>query len=272
MNAMDCTDIKAHLSALVDDAIDAPARYRAERHLAECPECRRLLDQAEVLESLIAADAALREPDLDPMAGFEQAVLKQTVYASGSRRWTSWLGWVAAAASLLLAATIWVISGQGSAVGPQRVAENAAQIRAPALGPPPDVQPPVNALGPSLTLARDVRRRPAGPGPDTAGTIDTTVLLLGQVLHADLSSFEDIERVRATIVYEDLQDRLAKALAALPPGDWEAARSAKWYLDRIAAGPLTIDDVRQMQRDIAQGALVSRLTNLARASAAMTSL
>ncbi len=107
---MDCTDIKALLSALLDDHLDAPALHRAERHLAECRSCRNFVGEAERNERLIAEEAASAFSGDGPPEGFEQAVLGRTIHAHPLRpllSWTAWLGWVAAAAALLLVLTTW---------------------------------------------------------------------------------------------------------------------------------------------------------------------
>lgn len=111
----DCTDIKATLSGLVDDEVDAETRHLAERHLATCAPCRALVNEAEGLDGLIAMDAAMLAPTKLP-AGFVDAVLDRTVFARAYEQagwnWTSWLGWVAAAACLGLAASIWFLDRQ----------------------------------------------------------------------------------------------------------------------------------------------------------------
>lgn len=110
MNTLDCMDVKALLSALVDDEVDGDTRHQAERHLAGCDECRQLIDDAESLDGVLLMDAA----DLAPTElseAFEAAVLARTVYAgrgASMNRWTTWTGWLAAAACLTLAATLWV--------------------------------------------------------------------------------------------------------------------------------------------------------------------
>ena len=43
MTTMQCPDIKALLSGLVDDEIDGETRHLAERHIATCRPCRALL-------------------------------------------------------------------------------------------------------------------------------------------------------------------------------------------------------------------------------------
>ena len=61
---MDCTDVKALLSGLVDDEVDGDVRHAAERHIAGCAGCRTLLDEAEALDALIRAETESLEPGI----------------------------------------------------------------------------------------------------------------------------------------------------------------------------------------------------------------
>src|SRR5687767_3970761 len=116
MTNFDCQDIKALLSGLVDGELDQEKRHHAERHLAECKPCRNLVDETERLNEMVALDAQRLLWPIGLPAEFEDRVLRRTLYADAyqfaGRRWTSWLGWVAAAAALLLAASIWLIDRQ----------------------------------------------------------------------------------------------------------------------------------------------------------------
>ncbi|MCZ6835207.1 MAG: zf-HC2 domain-containing protein [Planctomycetota bacterium] len=118
MNTMDCADIKAMLSGLVDDEVEPTSRHQAERHLAECKACRDMIDEAEALDRLITIEA---EDSFNTLPeGFEAAVFAtinepaQPVMTSYAMRWTTWAGWMAAAASLALALTIWVMDRKSS--------------------------------------------------------------------------------------------------------------------------------------------------------------
>ena len=125
MKSLDCTDIKALLSALVDDCVESDTRHQAERHLADCQSCRTLIDEAEAAEAMVAAsvgDLVLFDTLPD---GFKANVLARTVYADDKsyhpQRWTTWLGWLAAAASLALALTIWVVDNSGNLSSPKSI-------------------------------------------------------------------------------------------------------------------------------------------------------
>lgn len=116
---LDCKDIAALLSGLVDDVVTSQERYAAERHLSECEACRRRLDEAEMLDRLLMSDAAVLEA---LPKGFEDAVLARTTRAgfvrvSAASRWTAIGGWVAAAASLAIAFGVWIQSGQDAIRG-----------------------------------------------------------------------------------------------------------------------------------------------------------
>lgn len=113
MKHMDCQDIKALLSALVDDEVDASTRHRAERHLAGCAACRRLLDEAESLDKLVAGESAALVGSALP-AGFEATVIERAAQQrQGARRvLVTWTGWFAAAACLILAVLIWSFDRQ----------------------------------------------------------------------------------------------------------------------------------------------------------------
>lgn len=111
--ALSCTDIKALLSAIVDAELDAARRHEVERHLVECGSCRDLVSQAEAIDAMLATEAEAMAAGAMISPGFEAAVLNRTVFApdhaTRSRRWTLWGGWIAAAAALGLAMTIWIV-------------------------------------------------------------------------------------------------------------------------------------------------------------------
>lgn len=117
MTTIDCKDIAALLSGLVDGEVSGDERHQAERHLTGCASCRSLLDEAESLDRLLAADAALLE---ELPAGFMDGVLARTTRAGVARRtlgsrWLAVGGWMAAAASLTLAFGFWVSDNRSTA-------------------------------------------------------------------------------------------------------------------------------------------------------------
>jgi hypothetical protein len=262
------------LSALVDDRADHASRHRAERHLAECASCRKLLDEAERAEALLAASldgsgAAQSLPE-----GFEAAVLARTVYGAGRRGpggLTTWLGWMATAASLMLAVSIWVLDWRpgatpaDSGVGP--VAEGTYT-----LGPerrswlhegdiPPDAlwhlvgdraerQPPHGGSAPGAGDAQVLSR-------SESETLESAALMLALLQRADAASFTDLEDVRRATEYDDLLERMAAARRTLSPEHRPLVLAAESILYRVVHGPLTLDDAREL-REAARRLEISR--------------
>ena len=280
MQTMDCTDIKALISGLLDGELGASTRHLAERHLAECELCRALLDEAERLDRRVAAaaDAHLEPGGLPPT--FEGTVLSRTVYTDGPRRgmqrWTNWLGWLAAAASMGLAITIWMLDGRAApeAVGPKPVvayltgselkssvfdghlAEEIYRTADP--GPPvPAPAAPVDGDDPALVLSDP---RPVAPiRPDDADTLYAASLVLAMLAEADEETFRDIEHIRQIAEYDDLLTGLSRARDHLGAEDRPAVLAAESILLRLVRGPLSLDDLKGMRQTVATLGLSTQL-------------
>src|SRR3954463_9399291 len=68
---MGCEPTRELAAELALGVADGEQRARALRHLAECAECRRAVDEL----SQVADDLLLLAPEHDPPPGFESAVL-----------------------------------------------------------------------------------------------------------------------------------------------------------------------------------------------------
>ena len=293
LNNLDCQDIKAILSGLVDDEVDSATRHAAERHMAECKPCRDLLTQAESLNELVALDAQRNLWPVGLPAGFEDAVLSRTVYGDAyqfaGRQWTSWLGWVAAAACLLLSLSIWFLDRQRSAVVPQYV-EHIPQARTTNAMANADLlrswtsdaefpqemlawrSHAADASGDALIdelideqlalvqpvgLRSDLRSQPLSSEDEL--TLHAAANVLAMLSQADLSSFADVERVRRIAEYDDLLNRLGEARGHVSAADRPIVLAAESILLRIVNGPLDLDDVRMMNETVAALDLAAQL-------------
>lgn len=111
---LDCGDVGALLSGLIDDALPAEVRHAAERHVAGCAGCRAALDQAERNDDLVLASIEFASA---LPAGFEDSVFSQTTrslplrFTQPRSRWFAASGWLAAAAMLALSAVVWTLDG-----------------------------------------------------------------------------------------------------------------------------------------------------------------
>ncbi len=282
LTTMDCTDVKALLSAIIDGGLPAHDRHPAERHLAECAACRTFVSEAEHADALVAAAVRLGGPDDRLPDGFEGAVLARTVYADdrrrGADRWRSWLGWLAAAAAIVLAV---VLSPLGRPTDPDREAGSpvvtATYPPGPELGSWTLQEPPAATAAGVRLVVNEVARYPGdaetGPwvptvapgavrtlarGPANelsrldAETIESVSLVLSLLENADDRSFAAVEQARRITEYEQLLPRLAAARGGVPVADRPLLLAAESMLYRVVRGPMNLDDVRELRNTIAR--------------------
>ncbi|MHC4217550.1 MAG: anti-sigma factor family protein [Planctomycetota bacterium] len=286
-HSADCTDIKALLSALIDDEVDATERYRAERHLAECQECRELVSAAERNDALVAAAVAREDLPGTLPKGFETAVWRGAAGNSrpGTRSWVAWLGWFTAAAAVLLAAAVWRFDRPPAATGP--VAVDPAPTRSVWIRPivnevaqyPIDTPAPVTPVpvlanpGPSSSWGDEPGE--AAPRPTIsradAEALESVSLLLATLRQCD-DDFAPIERAREVIAYDELLPRLWAARSNLPAEDQAPLFAAESLLFRIVHGRVSLADVRDMRRTISHLSLPQQLDAISGRFANGTSL
>ena len=287
MNTMDCADIKALLSGLIDDQVDPETRHLTERHISNCSSCRALLNEAESLDRLIALEGENSFNQLP--AGFEESVLRLTgnssVIIPYHRRLSTWFGWMAAAASLALAMTIWVNDRQqmiafntensvATNIPNQSVDEVTPPVVAPVQALPATYTRPVygnhrKSLDDDFFYATDqesetstveavradsrkldeLSDRPT-ISEDDALTLYMASILLEMVAQADTTTFADIEMARRIIEYDDMLQRLATAREHIDPADLPALFAAESIFTRIALGPIDISDLRRIRESV----------------------
>jgi hypothetical protein len=271
MTTFDCTDIKALLSGIVDDELEPQARHEVERHLAQCGSCQALVDRTERVNQLVALEGSLLIAECSLPEGFEDAVCRRTVYGEvlhhAGHNWTSWLGWVAAAACLTLAVSIWVIDRQ--LVSTARSAENASYDTghfAAGFGGrswTSEVAQPTEAF--MLPASQSASSKPATAlvsltsqrdssvlHPEDSQTLYAASTALEMLTQSDLHSFADAERIRRIATYDDLVDRLAETRQRLDPADRAPVLAAESVLVRIVNGPLDLKDLRELHHTVAQ--------------------
>ncbi len=289
---MDCTDIKAMLSGLIDDQVNAQVRHRAERHLAQCKDCRELLSEAERIEALVAAKAGGGDTGGQPPTGFEAAVLSRTVHVqrrwSAANRWTSWVGWIAAAASLLLAISVWMLDHQAvhktsehQSVGSTPGVITASYVAGPEMkswtledAVPSETLHAASAASGSVTHDPEITQRAVAQEPvqvktdaaallrNDAETLDGASVLLAMLVNADDRSFANIEHVRRITEYDQLLSRLAEARRNLPAEDRPVVLAAESVLYRVVRGPLDLQEVRELRDTVVRLDLSRRIDTI----------
>ena len=112
---MSCEHTRELAAELALGIADGAQRARALRHLAECAECRRAVEELSAITDELLTLAPEREPPL----GFESRVLARlqpppaTATASRARRWRRLLAPVAAAGAAALASVAIVLAATG---------------------------------------------------------------------------------------------------------------------------------------------------------------
>jgi hypothetical protein len=309
MTTFDCKDIKAILSGLVDDELDSHTRHMAERHLVDCKKCRDLLNEAERVSEILALDAQRQLWPEGLPAGFEEAVLKRTVYAEAyqfaGRRWTSWLGWIAAAACLLLATSIWILDRQRSFnVATMSGRNPGAPVQSSFYKPDVHAQSRVweggidpvsassNPVGRAATAgashdsswmrnvdAQLIQYQPSLIGErkieisdDDADALFAASTVMQLLQSLDISNFADVDRIRQIAEYDDLLGRLSAARQHVSVEDRPMILAAESMLLRIVRGPVSHDDLVLMRDAATSMKLASQLAELANSPAIASSL
>jgi len=303
MTQLDCTDIKALLSAIVDDQLDPEHRHQVERHLAGCKPCRKMLDEAEAVDALLALDVE-GAPRASLPTGFEDSVLARTVHHSPmrwrDRRWVTIGGWLASAAAIALAMTIWIVDRRALLRQPTITSHDSEVVIAPNPslayasnvtnswifeGP---VEPVQQRSAPSRTISTPgitsepsaVESAPptidrimqAVPSREDAETMFAAALALDQLRSADDRSFADLDMVRRIVEYDDLLARLADMHNRLSAEDRAAVLAAESIFTRIVRGPISAEDLEEIGSTIETLELPERLTRIGRRNDATMSL
>jgi hypothetical protein len=265
---LDCTDIQAMLSALVDGELDADRRHGAERHLAGCEACRTLLSEAEGLELLVAAAVGHEDRPATLPPGFEDAVLRRIAGepARAPHSWRGWLGWVTAAAAILLLGLVWWLDGSSAPpVGP---APGAPPARSAWIHPVVNEVAQYPASVPARAAQQALASDAASPGTistltrNDAEALDGASLLLTLLRKMDDGDFATVDRVRAVVEYDELLPRLAAARADLPVENRAVMLAAESILYRVVRGPLSEADVREIRQAIVRLGLDERIESL----------
>lgn len=256
----DCIDLRAHLSAYIDDELDDERRHSLDRHLVGCETCRALVDETERLADLVQRDVASELSELPE--GFAGTVLARTVFEEDrSERsyrfsvWTSAIGWVAAAAALGLAAIGWY----------------QQQASPPAPTPPPSVAQ-TNYRPYYRTNARSfvADAAPANaPAPvethlavEDRDTVHAASLLVAALADADVESFADVESVRRIAMYDDILPRLRETRAHVDPMDRAAVLATESLLHRVVNGPIDQADLQELRETAESSSLAAELMRI----------
>ncbi len=248
---IDCTGMKAVLSAYLDDELARAERFEADTHLVGCAKCRTLVERAENLDRSLrsALDADVAEIDEEfastpiDLRAFRAGVLE----AVGAEHRRRWLPRIAAAAAVLAAvagATLFFRSGNGPAslapLGPGEILRSGALLPSTIAR----VAPPSEQSMQLASLSSD----------DRQALYATSVLLET----ARRTAFDDRarrEELVATARYDELVDRLENVLPKLPAEDRATVALARAATELLAEASDSPDRWARLQEDVTIRAL-----------------
>jgi mycothiol system anti-sigma-R factor len=112
---MRCDEIRPRLDAYVDGELDEAERALVQEHLADCPECGREVAALEHLRAGIRQHAPVHRAPQPLRSQIRTALYREA--AASARRTRTAPGWLAYAASILIAVAVgsggtWLISGE----------------------------------------------------------------------------------------------------------------------------------------------------------------
>ena len=280
MQAMDCTDIRALLSGIVDGELETNVQHAAERHLADCDECRSLIDEAEQLDALILDDATSIAGSAHLPKGFETRVLARTTRAGAdayARRWTTWAGWIAAAACLAMAVSIWVMDRRDGVRGlsPTGSGVMAATLDYDAYDTGQRLRSLPAELGDVVVLEADLPDMaglgylnlggiaPLAPTRDEADALLMASILIGMLVDTESDADDGaFESYRQAIAYDGLPTRLERMTAHMSAEDSRVISAAGSILEKASTGSLDDNDLVLIREWSSSLDLVSELDRL----------
>jgi hypothetical protein len=263
--ALTCNEMKATLSAYLDDELTRDERLRADAHLVGCGGCRGLVERAETLDASLRARFAEDFADSDSLAaaasvdvrGMESRVLAQ-IGADHRRTWIPRLA-VAAAIAAVAGGTwlLWTRADATKSLAPSRIgdlaAANSTNSRTERFRSD-EVAAPEN---PRMLLASlDAEDRQA---------LYATSLILHAAQTTDFTDLARRTELRETARYDELVERLAAVLPKLPAEERAVVALARDATARIAEADADPEAWTRLQEDVSATSLdesVDQLSDL----------
>ena len=260
--AIACNELKATLSAYLDDELTRDERLRADAHLVGCGGCRGLVERAELLDESLRARFAedFRDSELElapasvDVRGIESRVLAEI--GAHSRR--TWMPRLAAAAAIAAVAGgtwfLWSRAEDSRSLAPSRIGDFAAMDGPPGQLRSLEVAPPEN---PRMLLA--------SLDPDERQALYATSLILHAAQNTDYGDLARRTELRETARYDELVDRLAAVLPKLPAEERAVVALARDATARIADADADPEAWTRLQEDVSATSLdesVDQLSDL----------
>jgi len=217
-----CSELKATLSAYLDDELTRDERIRADTHLVSCGICRDLVERAETLDETLrekfAIDLAAAQRDVDTASVDTRAMQANVLAAIGLRERRVWLPRAAIAAGIaaavLASIMLWPTDRSAKSLAPGGAGEFAVADRGKnaADGVPVTVTVPVPA--PTRNAVEL-----ASLDADDRQLLYSTSVILTNLRKEGFQNASNRGELREVARYDELVDRLDELLTKLPTAD-----------------------------------------------------
>ncbi len=215
-----CSELKATLSAYLDDELTRDERIRADTHLVSCGICRDLVERAETLDETLrekfAIDLAAAQRDVNTASVDTRAMQANVLAAIGLRERRVWLPRAAIAAGIaaavLASIMLWPTDGSAKSLAPGGagafiVADRGKNAADGVTVPVPVPVPTRNAVE-LASLDADDRQ-----------LLYSTGVILTNLRKEGFQNASNRGELREVARYDELVDRLDELLTKLPTAD-----------------------------------------------------
>ena len=243
-----CADMKAALSAYIDDELSRDERLRADAHLVGCGKCRDLVERAENLDETLreqfALDLERAATEIAP-ASVDTLAMQSNVFAvlglgdakpAPARRWLPRAAIAAGLAGAVLATfAFWNAGRQGATLAPHGPGEFS--------GNPRDTRGVEPVPAPSSSAAQL-----AALDPDERQLLYSTGVILTNLRKDGFERSTAAVQLREVARYDELVDRLDALLSRVPQADRPTvalAREAIEFLIDSSEDPIRWEEIRR---------------------------
>jgi hypothetical protein len=248
-----CLELKAALSAYVDDELTRDERLCADAHLVSCAPCRDLIERADTLREQFEADLAAASDELDAGSVDVRAMQANVLAVIGARPQRRWLPGLAIAAALAGAAlatvVFWRAGAPGSGLQPLGPGQFASS------GGPRRELAPVDAPGSAAVEL-------ASLDADDRQLLYSTGVILTNLKREGFERSSSATQLREVARYDELVDRLDSVLPKLAPEDRPAVALARDTILRFLDAASDQDRWQSMRRDLERTELDRRINAL----------
>lgn len=252
-----CAELKAAMSAYLDDELTRDERLRADAHLVGCDKCRDLIERAERLDDTLRDQFARDVEEASAVFAADPVDTKSieagVLAAIGAPPKRQWLPRLAIAAGIAAAAITGIVlwnKGDGAQslapMGPGQFANGSNAPRA--------IDPIAAPSGASVQLA--------GLDADERQLLYSTGVILSNIRKADFEHTASATQLREVARYDELVGRLDSIVGRVAPEDRPTVALARDAIEFLLDTPTESDRWESIRRDMERTELDRRLNTL----------